>query len=514
MKLTEEQAQIIESKGDLKINAVAGSGKTTTIIAYAKSRPRTNKILYLAFNRRVRQEAINRFRVEGVQNVDVETTHSLAYKYIVRRGGFLLKEGSYKTSEIAHLAKLNPMLPLRQRYVLANHINKLLGYYCNSNAGAYSELDYLSQVSDPQAKSVVSHHYDTIIGATRDLLKKMNQREIAITHDFYLKKFQLLAPELGYDMIFFDEGQDASPAMIDLFLKQSAVKVMTGDVHQQIYSWRYAVNALENIEFDTLPLSTSFRFNTDIANLASETLKWKNHLGDQISPTIYGKGESNLSQKKVVLGRTNLGLLLAAIQYIHDPDMSGMIYFEGSIHAYTYAEEGASLYDVLNLYQGKLAQIKDPIIRSLENIENLEEYAEETEEMQLKMMIELVKKYGGNIYQVMKKLKARLVPADKKEEADLLFSTVHRSKGMEYDSVFLINDFISEESIVRFTKSKNIQPLKLIEEINLLYVAITRTKNTLYIPESLLPKDFPQSPKICIMHPESKINYLKTFCEL
>jgi hypothetical protein len=37
--LTREQMAIIDSMGDIKINAVAGSGKTTTLIEYAKARP-------------------------------------------------------------------------------------------------------------------------------------------------------------------------------------------------------------------------------------------------------------------------------------------------------------------------------------------------------------------------------------------------------------------------------------------------------------------------------------------
>ena len=43
MELTKEQYDIINSKGDIKINAVAGSGKTTTIIEYAKARPKESK---------------------------------------------------------------------------------------------------------------------------------------------------------------------------------------------------------------------------------------------------------------------------------------------------------------------------------------------------------------------------------------------------------------------------------------------------------------------------------------
>lgn len=57
MELTSEQYDIINSTGNIKINAVAGSGKTTTVIEYAKSRPMGSKILYLAFNKTVKLEA-------------------------------------------------------------------------------------------------------------------------------------------------------------------------------------------------------------------------------------------------------------------------------------------------------------------------------------------------------------------------------------------------------------------------------------------------------------------------
>ena len=35
---TSQQESIIESEGDLKVEAVAGSGKTTTLLEYAKKR--------------------------------------------------------------------------------------------------------------------------------------------------------------------------------------------------------------------------------------------------------------------------------------------------------------------------------------------------------------------------------------------------------------------------------------------------------------------------------------------
>ena len=71
MELTKEQIEIVNSSGNIKINAVAGSGKTTTIIEYAKSRPKSAKILYLAFNKSVKLEAMKKFSEQGLTNVKV-----------------------------------------------------------------------------------------------------------------------------------------------------------------------------------------------------------------------------------------------------------------------------------------------------------------------------------------------------------------------------------------------------------------------------------------------------------
>jgi F-box protein 18 (helicase) len=103
MRLTEEQEAIIHSEGDIKINAVAGSGKTTTIIEYARTRPNNCRILYLAFNRSVKLEAIKKFEQKNLTNVVVETAHSLAYKNIVFKYGYKVRALGYKTHEIAQL---------------------------------------------------------------------------------------------------------------------------------------------------------------------------------------------------------------------------------------------------------------------------------------------------------------------------------------------------------------------------------------------------------------------------
>ena len=361
------------------------------------------------------------------------------------------------------------------------------------------DLNYLETVSDPKAKVFVKSFYDYIEAQSRLFLGKMDKGEIEITHDFYLKKFQLSNPKLPYDYILFDEGQDASPAMLDVFLNQSCTKVIVGDTHQQIYGWRYAVNSLEKVNFKTLHLSTSFRFNQDAAKLALEVLNLKKHLGAFNPISIKGKGEHKETKTKAILARTNLGLLLRAIEFVSEKNKVRYIYFEGNINSYTYADEGASLYDVLNLYNKKSSSINDKLIGSMKNMDELEDYIEKTEDVQLGMMVEIVKKYGNEIYDLIRSLKDKHVENEDKHKAEMIFSTVHRCKGMEYDEVHLVNDFMTEEKLEKLTEGKRAEEIneaKLNEEINLLYVAVTRTRNKIHIPESLIPFGFPASNNI------------------
>lgn len=491
MQLTREQQNIIQSKGHLKINAVAGSGKTTTIVAFAKSQSPKANILYLGFNKSVRLEAQAKFRKANVFNVTSETAHSLAYRHIVRRSTYTLQSQGYKIYDIAQILGLvTPEGERYGQYILANHINKFLTYYCNSAATNIHDLDYIDTLQDAKAKRFARNFKRHIYRGTRAFWQKMETGEIAISHDFYLKKFQLSNPKLPYDFILFDEGQDASPAMLDVFLKQKATKVIVGDEHQQIYSWRYAVNSLAQVSFKAQYLTNSFRFGSQIALLANHILGWKKHLDIEVPFSVKGKGNYQETKTQAVLARTNLGLLLKAIEYVSEKDKQNL-YFEGNIHSYTYADDGTSLYDVLNLYLGKKYRIKDALIKEMRNMLDLEDYIEGTQDVQLAMMVEVVKQYGEEIPALIKEIKNRHIEGNDKNEAEIIFSTVHRSKGMEYDEVQLVNDFLSEEKLQKTLDEggNSADKDKLNEEINLLYVAVTRAKVRLFVPDSLIPEE-------------------------
>ena len=490
MQLTAQQQAVINTNTNVVINAVAGSGKTTTLVAYAKSRPATSKILYLAFNKTVKTEAQEKFAKAGITNITIETAHSLAYNYIVKNSNYKVCAG-YKSYEWIALLGIQTG-DKNTDYIIANHVNKFIAYFCNSPANKVQALQYTDVISDPKAKLFVSNFYTQIEKYTRLALAKMYTAQIEVTHDFYLKQFQLSNPTLPYHYILFDEGQDASAAMLFVFLQQKAIKVIVGDIHQQIYGWRYAINSLQQVNFPVYHLSNSFRFDDEIALIANKVLGWKNkHLGTPTAVKVLGNNTiNNVNNLRATLGRTNLGLLLNAIAQWQSGTVK-KIYFEGNINSYTFAEEGASLYDVLNLYNGKKDKIKDALLASMDSIKALEEYIEKTEDNSLRTIVDVVKEFGNKLPNLIEALKANHTA--NKNEADMIFSTVHRCKGMEYSEVFLLNDFITEEKLVKQIKQVGLNKLttadtiKLNEEINLLYVAATRAINKLFIPIEINP---------------------------
>lgn len=534
MQLTPEQEAIIASTGNLRINAVAGSGKTTTLIEYAKSRPPANRILYLAFNRSVKLEAQRKFAEAGLRNVTVETAHSLAYRRTVHKHGYTVKGDGYKIYDLAELLGIANPKDMAAAYTLAAHVARFAAFFCNSTADKVQQLRYGNDIKEEKAGQFVENFYGVIENATRRFLKMMNDGEAEITPDFYLKKFQLSKPVLPYDVILFDEAQDASPAMTDVFLRQPATLVMVGDPHQQIYSWRHAVNALDSADFPVYPLSASFRFPPPVARLAAAALDLKKMTGEHRPVIINGRGSLRQAQGsktlRAVIARTNLGLLLKAIEHITGVNKDWPVYFEGNLHSYTYADEGASLWDVLNLYNGRREGIRDKLIKSFNSFFELEDYIEKAEDASLGMLVKIVKEYSNRLPGLVASLKEKHVANEERHRANLIFSTVHRCKGMEYDEVELAPDFITEEKMEKAKKQKekaeekvkarveaekngNWNPARLNEEINLLYVAVTRTKAKLVIPEEIMIKNFPPFDGIEVLKPPAPVKVSNPYLE-
>lgn len=65
---------------NVMVDAVAGSGKTTTVMFIAKHNPK-KKILQITYNKQLKNEVREKVQNAGIENLEIHTYHSLAVKY-------------------------------------------------------------------------------------------------------------------------------------------------------------------------------------------------------------------------------------------------------------------------------------------------------------------------------------------------------------------------------------------------------------------------------------------------
>ena len=479
--LTQEQASIIESEGDLKVEAVAGSGKTTALLEYAKKREGEGFMLYLAFNRAIKEEILRKLRLSGQNDIPtlwVETAHSLAHRSLFKKKKtpLVLDLSLSAIKNYFHLSDRETTTS----YLLARHTKNFFDAFCQSTHRRISDFDYTEKLTPRKGLSFVQENYDQLEKQVKWLFEKMSDTQIPITHDFYLKKYQLSNPKLSFDWILFDEGQDASPVMLDIFMNQEATRLIVGDEHQQIYGWRSAINSLSNTDFPSLNLQKSFRCPAPVTDFAKEVVRWKKHIFpsfeendfEMLPRSSYQKEDKK--QTHAVIARTHLGLIQTAIEWLFESKKISSVAFEGNFEQYLKLDDGSSVAQLLNL-KNKASKQKE----FWYDWKQIEETAVASQDRSLKRLVELVKKYGNELPSLLDRLQNRITEPHK---ADITFTTAHKGKGLEWDVVYLQNDFVRESQILKATQTKTGKHISearrqaINEEINTLYVALTRAR--------------------------------------
>ena len=94
--------------------------------------------------------------------------------------------------------------------------------------------------------------------------------------------------------------------------------------------------------------------------------------------------------------------------------------------------------------------------------DELKDYIEDYDLIELKTNLKIAKRYKTYLFILKKEATSKISPF-----SNIVLTTAHASKGLEWDSVVLMKDFKDLDSV---------DEDKLVEEANLLYVAITRAK--------------------------------------
>ena len=488
MILTKEQENIINAKeASFKINAVAGSGKTTTLLEYAKKNSNLN-ILYLAYNKSLQISLQEKLHEYNLNNMQISTIHALAYSKIQAYQYNLAHDLKAKVIERI-LCDFEEKINQRKGYYPIPEyialIKDLVNFYCNSSLIALDSklLDSYKKQSDLSAKilELINKDSSRVLAHLKHILSAMKNKQIDATHDFYLKMFYLnkkVSTNLGYDLILVDEAQDISDVMIGIVEAQNCRRIYVGDSFQQIYSFRYALNALNKIELPSYELTHSFRFSNTYAKTLERNLNTLYKINDTKPLNINGtQNETKIGEEAIdfdkqftVISRSTFGLVQEIVHYIQEDKK---IYFEGGYGSYSFMNQ--TVYSIFYLKQKKNDRITLDEIKDFESIYELEQFAKDTKNQDYLNVIKFINAYGDNIFDINKKIKEKLTT--KKEDADILFTTTHKSKGLEYDQVVMTNDFISKKEISN--PKNNLSHLRINEELNIYYVAATRAKKAI-----------------------------------
>ena len=471
MKLTEEQKNILDHKDNLIVNAISGSGKTLTIIEYAKQFPDL-KQLYLVFNKSACEDAKKRFSEEFL-NIDIFTSHGLAFRKLRLNYKNILKYGSYNIYGLSKMFDIRLTLASGK---LFTHVLNLFEEYCNSSFETIKDVKYLSLIQKSTlAFNFVEKQIKNIESFAEKFWNKMDNQEIDITHSYYLKSYQLSKPNLSeeYDIIYVDEGQDTNPPLLDIFERQTCKKIIIGDSFQQIYSWRGALDSLSKFpEFKKLHLTNSFRFGKNIADLANGILQQKSNTNDIFINGI--GGNQKVAGGECHLFRTNIGIfefLMFNLPTILSKKYK--VYFEGGISGYPLLNNNnKKLLDVYYLFKKDYNKITNFFYKNnFDCIEELEEYSKIIEDKETLSIINLVTIYEDKVLELLNTLEPLITKS--KSRSEIIISTVHKSKGLEYNKVIIEDDFplLSE---LKAKKEKKPNSNSVNEEFNVLYVAVTR----------------------------------------
>lgn len=491
----------------LKIFAYAGTGKTFTLTMIADLL-KDRKGLYLAFNADAKKDAAKKFKPYA--SVDVMTTHGCALRWLQSRYPAVVPMGrTYLPRELIDVLRFDFPTIVSKQYDqtfspenFASFALSWVAKFCNSGEADFDDRKHVplnalrknpqkihkqdiankSKILDSDlieggqwiciSKANSQRYMPEILTLKRNIL--MHAFEAAkrlfnlirgdvqnhpISHDIYLKLWSLSGERLGYDYIMLDEAQDTNGAVIAMMEAQRCQKIIVGDTHQQIYSFRGATNAMESMTADySGSLSTSFRYGTDLGHLASEFLYQQKAVAARINgfsgvTTVITKQPEPYMNLDAVLCRNNGTVLAIAIDILDQGMKPKMLFRDGTAG---FKKRLSAIHELMTV--GRTWQ--HPDYRGFSSIKEFQDYLESDLAGDDLTLAKIIQKYSiHKLFQILEQ-------SSRSKSGVVVITTAHKSKGLEWDRVKLANDFPDNP---------------VGEEANLLYVALTRAKRLLDI---------------------------------
>lgn len=449
----------------LRIDAYAGSGKTTTLRLLASSTSRRG--LYLAFNRSIAEEA----RVRLPSHVTSSTGHSLAFRSVRQHYPEWKLTESLTPNKIVESFRMPDALTFQSGLTLpkwsyCSVLLEAVKRFLQSD-DEYPQKSHILRYGCLEALEVKEFNQfaDQAIGHVQSVWDAMLHKTagLPLGHDGYLKLWVLSKPEARVDYILVDEAQDLNPVLLGMLRRIECPVVYVGDPYQQIYEWRGAINAMAQVSTPhRVLLSQSYRFGAAIADAATAVIR---QLGAKHPVRGLGSIDSHIAQVRpqVILSRVNAGVMRNVLDGLSKGVPCHVL---GGTKALEIL-----LTDVGRVKHGQIAQ--SPELLGFTEWKEVMSFSTRFEGDYLRGLVNLVQEYGED-----RMLRALKRCVGNEREALTVCTTTHKAKGREWDYVQVDSDFLSTSP----SSDRPDREASLAAELRLLYVAITRAKRAVTIP--------------------------------
>lgn len=250
-----------DTPDNLIIEAVAGGGKTTTLIECCRALGPGRSILFLAFNKDIATTLQQRLPYY----VTASTFHSFCFDALRRKFGGKVKVDAGKSRR-----RLAALLPnTRERRAVADDVLALVSF-----AKCHTDGD-LSDIAEAHGMDVTAD----ILTLTDDILTDAVADTTTVDFDDMLwLTYRLNVPLPSPVFLFLDEAQDTNEVQRVLIRRAAPGRfIAVGDPHQSIYGFRGAshdaMTALRtDFSMTQLPLSVSYRCSQAVVTEAQKYL--------------------------------------------------------------------------------------------------------------------------------------------------------------------------------------------------------------------------------------------------
>jgi superfamily I DNA/RNA helicase len=504
-------------EGNAIIEAVAGSGKTSTIVECTQRLSRGKTCIMLAFNKTIAEELKNR-------GVNARTFHSLTYSPVMNSR----KTNNVETNKLRMITK--QLWNSDEAFIYGTFIAKLVGLARNAGIGCL--------VADKEEAwwDLIEHHdlelenergnMHTAVEMARQLLEESCLSNYVDFDDMlYLAvKEGIVLPK--FDYVFVDEAQDTNAIQRAIILKicHSETRVIfVGDPAQAIYGFRGADSdsmglLCEKFSCTELPLTISYRCPTSVVKEAHKYVKHIEAAPDAPEGNVY----RNVSLKAAI---ANTAALCAGTSTELTPDTPeercftprDLVVCRTTKPLIALAFRAMRQRIPVKILGREIGQGLKSIIGKMraDNVDDLVVKLEAWAAREIDKAI--AKQLDSKVDQLQDKLDAILCLVDGLDEnhrtiPDLLealeslfnnnvqaltLSTIHKAKGMEADRVWWLNASLCPSKWAK-------QDWQKTQELNLCYVAVTRAKVALlYIEDNSGKKGISQEEFDTIMGEET-----------